>query len=167
MLKPYLPKYFSSEWSHSQFRLPPPGPASSRLPFSLSTPSHSSAQSGTAPTIEDDICTCAWIDLPRRADPAPTGAGTGPSELSDLSESQLVVITRSGGWFRIAFDAVDSDSGTTATAASAPASDRKGKGKASEGRAAPPKEGVIGLDKDSTSDCRVAEYQRYGQKDDW
>lgn len=72
MLKPYLPKYFSSEWSHSQFRLPPPAPlpsSSSRLPFSLAT----SAEPGTPPppTVEDDVCICGWIQVQKPA-PVPS-----------------------------------------------------------------------------------------------
>lgn len=161
ILKPYLPKYFSSEWSHSQFRLPAPAPAASRLPFSLSNPTNfpsqaftSSTSANAAPTIEDDICTCAWIN------PTEVEGDGLPSQTGELAGSQLVAITRSGGWFRVAFD-VEAES----------SEDRKGKGRAHETAAdrsrTAPREGAIGLDKESTSDCRVAEYQRYGQKDGW
>lgn len=164
MLKPYLPKYFSSEWSHSQFRLPAPATPPSRLPYSLSNPStypssaFSSAGTTTAtsaPTVEDDVCICAWID---------GSSNHGQNERSDPSDfrsSQLVAITRSGGWFRVAFDSEP-----------LPNADAKGKGRATEQRSGPragakATEGVIGLDKDSTSDCRVVEYRRFGQKDGW
>ncbi|GAA5879269.1 hypothetical protein JCM3774_006420 [Rhodotorula dairenensis] len=163
MLKPYLPKYFSSEWSHSQFRLPAPAPPASRLPFSLSNPSNypSSAFSATgastahaAPTVEDDVCICAWIDGLQ---------DTIMSErlAAEFRSSQLVAITRSGGWFRIAFDRESVAKG-----------DAKGKGRATEDRPGPhagtkSPDGVVGLDKDSTSDCRVVEYRRFGQKDEW
>lgn len=173
MLKPYLPKYFSSEWSHSQFRLPAPAPPASRLPYSLSNPSNypSSAFStagasaaaaaaggaGTAlPTVEDDVCICAWIDGPRDS------VGTAGSA-AGFASSQLVAITRSGGWFRIAFDREV-----------VPKGDPKGKGRATADErpgdrrvGTKPTDGVIGLDKDSTSDCRVVEYRRFGQEDEW
>ena len=164
MLKPYLPKYFSSEWSHSQFRLPAPASPPSRLPYSLLNPSNhpssafSSAGTSTAtsaPTVEDDLCICAWIDVP-----PDDGQNERPTP-SDFRSSQLVAITRSGGWFRIAFDSEPMSN-----------ADLKGKGRASEQRSGPrtgakATEGVIGLDKDSTSDCRVVEYRRFGQKDGW
>ncbi|GAA5980380.1 hypothetical protein JCM10908_001633 [Rhodotorula pacifica] len=166
MLKPYLPKYFSSEWSHSQFRLPAPAPPASRLPFSLSNPSNypstafsSSGAAGAAnaaPTVEDDVCICAWIDGNRDSARSATN-----NTASDFQSAQLVAITRSGGWFRIAFDSEPP-----------PKSDPKGKGRATDERpgsraGTKVSEGVIGLDKDSTSDCRVVEYRRFGQKDGW
>ncbi|KWU45386.1 WD40 repeat-like protein [Rhodotorula sp. JG-1b] len=149
MLKPYLPKYFSSEWSHSQFRLPAPASPPSRLPAGTSTAT-------SAPTVEDDVCICAWIDVP-----PDDGQNERSAPSSDFRSSQLVAITRSGGWFRIAFDSEPMSN-----------ADLKGKGRASEQRSGPrigakALEGVIGLDKDSTSDCRVVEYRRFGQKDGW
>lgn len=77
MMKPYLPKYFSSEWSHSQFRLPPPvplPPSSSRLPFSLATSSGSdqTGRSSSGPavlTVEDDVCVCGWIEVLKPVQP--------------------------------------------------------------------------------------------------
>lgn len=182
ILKPYLPKYFSSEWSHSQFRLPPPAPPSSRLPFSLSNPSETGR---STPTIEDDKCVCAWIEVPREGvpivqPPTPTAADVRradsesrkgkererdpakenrrhnrgssrpdppptPPPLPALVDSQIVALTHSGGWFRISLGAQPPASPTTAT----------------------PVPSSFGLGKDSTSDCRLEEYRRFGSKDGW
>lgn len=190
ILKPYLPKYFSSEWSHSQFRLPPPAPPASRLPFSLSNPSEPGR--AATPTIEDDICICTWIEVekplpPPSAIPAPSptmqrtdsresrrgkerertdsGAGAGgggkenfrrqyqqhqhrssssytpPPPPMPTKEAQIVAVTHSGGWFRISLGAQP------------------------DGTANVPS--VVGLGKDSTSDCRLEEYRRFGNKDGW
>ncbi|KAH8922452.1 WD40 repeat-like protein, partial [Atractiella rhizophila] len=59
LLKPYLPKYFSSEWSHSQFRLPPPT-SSQQASSPVATAGHRATT-----TVEDDICLCAWISVKR------------------------------------------------------------------------------------------------------
>ncbi|BGP21803.1 Phosphatidylinositol 3,5-bisphosphate-binding protein [Rhodotorula toruloides] len=239
---PYLPKYFSSEWSHSQFRLPPPAPPASRLPFSLSNPSPYPATPFTrapkgegegraAPlTVEDDVCLCAWVQVevdrekctpdPAAAPPAdPSNRRTSSSSFSaqpsralrpsshekenqrthpppsrpsnaaatsyipssplpsagqqKKTESQLVAITHSGRWYRIAFDPVMEEKGG------------KGKGKASDAGGGGPSgsstprssigaagkrasgknredSGPVGLGKDSTSDCRLVEYRRFG-----
>ncbi|GEM06484.1 SVP1-like protein 2 [Rhodotorula toruloides] len=176
LLRPYLPKYFSSEWSHSQFRLPPPAPPASRLPFSLSNPSPYPATPFTrapkgegegraAPlTVEDDVClSTSYIP----SSPLPS-AGQ-----QKKTESQLVAITHSGRWYRIAFDPVMEEKGG------------KGKGKASDAGGGGPSgsstprssigaagkrasgknredSGPVGLGKDSTSDCRLVEYRRFG-----
>ncbi|KAI5476128.1 SVP1-like protein 2 [Pseudohyphozyma bogoriensis] len=184
ILKPYLPKYFSSEWSHSQFRLPPPAPAPSRLPFSLSNPNETGR---STPTIEDDVCICSWIEvdaeptdgLPpspipaaemKRTDSRESRKGQGkerereareekdnrrnsrysrvdptppPIPQPPPKESQIVALTHSGGWFRISLGAQE--------------------GRVSGGKEAP----SFGLGKDSTSDCRLEEYRRFGSKDGW
>ncbi|KAM0756265.1 hypothetical protein T439DRAFT_283151 [Meredithblackwellia eburnea MCA 4105] len=192
ILKPYLPKYFSSQWSHSQFRLPPPAPPPSRLPFSLSN----SETGRSTPTIEDDVCICAWIEVPRNelpaqatsaAEPAAAGPVIGgdasstrkgkgregssaskenkwrqpspheahhrrtssaqpepPSPIPPTVESQIVALTHSGGWFRIS---LDGESKTPVPGAPPPPS--------------------FGLGKDSTSDCRLEEYRRFGNRDGW
>jgi len=207
ILKPYLPKYFSSEWSHSQFRLPPPAPPASRLPFSLSqaTEAGSAGPGGSrsaTPTVEDDVCICSWVevDVPETETilnkgkgkvPAP-GPGHAPRSSRDSSspgshrhasendrpgnhqrrsslrsasatsyepapppagpmkEHQIVVLTHSGGWFRISF-------GHRAGGA-------KEGGAGGEGGGAAPS---FGLGRDSTHDCRLEEYRRFGSKDGW
>ncbi|GAA6053509.1 hypothetical protein JCM3770_000301 [Rhodotorula araucariae] len=235
LLKPYLPKYFSSSWSHAQFRLPPPGPTASRLPFSLSNPGpypatpFSPARTGAGadpPTVENDICVCAWIEVDA-PDPGPdvvagdSRAGTPVPPLSGRhgstssasaararkasteqpappppprKEPQLVALTRSGGWFRIAFSPApgpSSSSGAAPAPALAPApvpvfasasASSKGKERAASsgsgsgsgsGRATPTRtaprvqEGVQGLARDATSECRLVEYRRFGGTEGW
>ncbi|GAA6035120.1 hypothetical protein JCM8097_006371 [Rhodosporidiobolus ruineniae] len=250
LLKPYLPKYFSSTWSHSQFRLPPPAPPASRLPFTLSNPgpippnplAAPSAETKKAPTVEDDVCVCCWVEVEievpvseeegrderpesgaatpvgrRSSHPSshgypsssassfrPTFAHTPSSAYSTSSQShstshsssssrlpiprarptkpkpprtvkrldhQLIAITHSGGWFRIAFD---SSSPPSASSGSTSSSERsREKGKARENPHPPPpqaqkrEEGVIGLGRDSTSDCRLVEYRKFGVRAEW
>ncbi|GAA6058579.1 hypothetical protein JCM10212_007018 [Sporobolomyces blumeae] len=239
LLKPYLPKYFSSEWSHSQFRLPASSPSGSRLP---SIPSiNSNPPVSTSPSVEDDTCLCAWVEVelsddeddedgtpssssrtatptpsshrrtsapsagPAAAHAAPTGPpgrGRGSSTSShppsissspvrgankDTSlrrqsfrssrsgvtadslaqrkrpkrtESQIVAITQSGGWFRVSLDGPDDPPSSLAASASSPS-----KGKEKEGTRKR-EEAMTGLGRDSTTSCRLVEYRRFGT-DGW
>lgn len=238
LLKPYLPKYFSSEWSHSQFRLPSPALPGSRLP-SFSIPSNNASAPALAPpTVEDDFCICTWVEvelsddeedesippnrtstpttssIPRRSSPStsqpqsqhssrPSSRGRGTSSTSShpsssssspvrgqnkepptpslhrqsfrsspqpaqtfdptplprpkRTESQLVAITQSGGWFRVSLTGgyEGENMGTG-----------KGKGKEREGVNSRGEEGVMGLGRDSTTSCRLVEYRRFGT-DGW
>ncbi|GAA5842410.1 hypothetical protein JCM9279_005375 [Rhodotorula babjevae] len=242
LLKPYLPKYFSSEWSHAQFRLPPPpgGSTASRLPFSLSnpgpypnTPFSGAGAGGTggasggeqgkaarAASVEDDVCVCAWIEVnaldeaaapgpaaapaaaapvvahgprpraqnrsssgaqqqqphPRSAAAAPSTACASPAR---RKETQLVALTRSGGWYRLAFDPLpalsSSSTSSTSTHSSSPSSSAKGKAPSrsspGSGTSTPRAErdpGVRGLARDSTGGgCRLVEYRRFGGVEGW
>jgi hypothetical protein len=76
LLKPFLPKYFSSAWSDAQFRLPPPEPQLPRtLPF-LNILAEEKRE--PALTTEDDRVLVVWT-----------------------ADGALVAITHSGGWFKI------------------------------------------------------------------
>ncbi|BGP44956.1 Phosphatidylinositol 3,5-bisphosphate-binding protein [Rhodotorula kratochvilovae] len=224
LLKPYLPKYFSSTWSHAQFRLPPPGPPASRLPFSLSnpgpypntpfSPAPAAGEQGGTPTVEDDVCVCAWIEVDapdatsddgaeRYQTPTPPQGRRGsassssaaapgtarptsaeharhsrrgsasrsaaPSELEPPAlkkEAQLIALTRSGGWFRIAFSSPPAF--PAASAASAKGKERApASGRATLTPAPRAQEGVQGLGRDATSECRLVEYRRFGGTDGW
>lgn len=210
ILKPYLPKYFSSEWSHSQFRLPPPAPPASRLPFSLSqaTEASSTAAGGSrsaTPTVEDDVCICSWIEVDgpdaepasskgkgkasaappasRASAPPRDGSSLGARRKSAESERpghqrrlsgrsaatatayepavvperkkqhQIVALTHSGGWFRISFG----HQAGAGTGKGAEGGEGRGEGGASS----------FGLGRDSTHDCRLEEYRRFGTDDGW
>ncbi|KAM0793151.1 hypothetical protein ACM66B_000626 [Microbotryomycetes sp. NB124-2] len=140
MLKPYLPKYFSSEWSHSQFRLPASGPAPSKLPnFGSLSPTGefgTGKGSSTAMSIEDDVCVCEWIKVDKSMGLDDVRAGASSQDKDDACDYQIVAITRSGGWFRIKLD-----SGGTETS---------GGNK------------VTGLSKNATRECTLEEYRRFG-----
>lgn len=139
ILKPFLPKYFSSEWSHSQFRLPAPAPPPSRLPFSHSSTVAEGLGGRSTPTVEDDVCRCAWIEYEVEVPPTTTAKGKDRvgAPVTRI-EAQIIALTNSGGWYRISLGP----------------GDRGGDS--------------FGLGRDSTSDCRLEEYRRFGgDKDGW
>ncbi|GAA6005689.1 hypothetical protein JCM10207_005296 [Rhodosporidiobolus poonsookiae] len=250
LLKPYLPKYFSSTWSHSQFRLPPPpAPPASRLPFTLANPGPippnplapppPSGERRAPSTVEDDVCICTWVDveveveiegdgpdgandlpasgratptassssrrypssssgstssrpapapsaypsfplpssrasIPRASTPSTSSASRPtprrPPRTITRTEAQLIALTHSGGWFRIAFD--PSAVANPSAASSSSSASAKGKERARDeppagGGRRPVGEQEVRLGRDSTSDCRLVEYRRFGQKDEW
>ncbi|MBW0536203.1 hypothetical protein O181_075918 [Austropuccinia psidii MF-1] len=103
LIKPYLPKYFHSTWSDGFFKLPPPASTSNRSLqnlFSLnsfkpdsSKSNHSNHQTQSAsnqiPTIENDPSLVSWV--------LSSHSINGISSI----EPQIVVVTRSGRWFRL------------------------------------------------------------------
>jgi hypothetical protein len=90
-----LPKYFESEWSYAQYRIP-----SQSSHISLSA----TAQSPTADVPDEERCVVGWIEAPI------SGDQTGKAE----SEYQLVALTYAGGWYRLSLPS----KGTAATAPS-------------------------------------------------
>ncbi|KAH0840053.1 hypothetical protein J3R83DRAFT_1020 [Lanmaoa asiatica] len=77
-----LPKYFDSEWSYAQYRIP-----TQAAHISLS--STSSVRSSHTDIAADEKCVVGWI--------------TVTSELAGVApDFQLVVLTYSGGWYRLA-----------------------------------------------------------------
>jgi len=79
-----LPKYFDSEWSYAQFRLP-----SVSTHIALSSP-----QAITTPEnlVSEEKCSVGWIRVPSEH--------LGPSGEQRL-EYQLVALTYDGGWYRL------------------------------------------------------------------
>ena len=166
VLQPYLPKYFSSEWSHAQFRLPPPAAIASRLPFSLSTATTSAGgERAATPTLEDDVCVSTWIEVEVpsgrwEAEEGEMGKGTARGEekvnrqggrdrsapLRTRTESQIVAMTHSGGWYRISLATED------------PARELSG---------TPAKSASFGSGKDSATECSLVEHRKFGAKDGW
>ncbi|KAI5119897.1 hypothetical protein M0805_003701 [Coniferiporia weirii] len=81
-----LPRYFDSEWSYAQFRIP-------------SQKAHIALSAGTSggklsDAIEDERCVVAWVKVP-----SPTVV---PPEKEPQSEYQMIALTYSGGWYRLA-----------------------------------------------------------------
>ncbi|KAI0921327.1 hypothetical protein AcW1_004662 [Taiwanofungus camphoratus] len=86
-LKPFipLPRYFGSEWSYAQYRIP-----SQESHISLST---SPSRPPTADVVDEEKCVVGWIQ-------APSDDQEDPSQGS-LTEHQLIALTYTGGWYRL------------------------------------------------------------------
>lgn len=81
-----LPKYFESEWSYAQYRIPMQSAHISLSSTSIRTP-------GRDPDVADEErCVVGWIKAPSER----PGAGT---------EYQLVALTWTGGWYRLSLPA--------------------------------------------------------------
>ncbi|THV08671.1 hypothetical protein K435DRAFT_740954 [Dendrothele bispora CBS 962.96] len=154
-----LPKYFSSEWSYAQYRIP-----SQSSHISISTTS----RSPTEDVPDEERCVVGWIRY-----------SSSMNEKSSLnnepesSEPQLIALTYSGGWYRLALPKSGSSTSPTSptkaagsharrTSTSSVSSvssglDVKGKGKEKESR-----------EKDNkASQCSLEEFRRYGRWDGW
>ena len=79
-LKPFLPKYFSSEWSYAQYRIP--------AQTAHITLHGGPAKSPTADITDEEKCVVGWIQ-------GPVDEEDGPQEY------QLVALTYTGGWYRL------------------------------------------------------------------
>ena len=146
-----LPKYFDSEWSYAQYRIP-----AQAAHISLS--STSSVRASHTDIAADEKCVVGWITI------AAELAGDAP-------EFQLVVLTYSGGWYRLALPPKGSRASSPA-AASPPKSpsvsrprtssissvaslSEKGKGKERE------------KERKGSRELVLQEYRKYGRWDGW
>ncbi|KAI0049646.1 hypothetical protein FA95DRAFT_847716 [Auriscalpium vulgare] len=156
-----LPKYFESEWSYAQFRIP-----TLTSHISLSQQTHGPVD---ADLPEEEKCTVGWIE-------APTAAGKPP-----VVEYQLIALTYTGGWYRLSLPRASSStslgahSPTPIPHSTSPPSARshtvhrarspssasftnrpdKGKGVAYE------------KEKKESRECVLLEFRRFGSWDGW
>jgi len=144
-----LPKYFDSEWSYAQYRIP-----TQAAHISLS--STSSVRSSHTDIAADEKCAVGWIKV--------------DSELAEVaSEFQLVVLTYSGGWYRLALPKVSQASHVAASPPNSPSSTRPRTSSASSVASLPEK----GKGKERERERRgnrelvLQEYRRYGRWDGW
>ncbi|KAL5530414.1 HSV2 [Sanghuangporus sanghuang] len=123
-LTPYfnLPRYFDSEWSYAQYRIP-----SQKQHIALSAAGTSGGK--LSDVVQDERCTVAWIQVPPPApEPVPPSSpatglrkgedkGKRPESVSP-PEYQMIALTYSGGWYRIALPSSPSASAAAAAATS-------------------------------------------------
>ncbi|EJD01438.1 WD40 repeat-like protein [Fomitiporia mediterranea MF3/22] len=116
-----LPRYFDSEWSYAQYRIP-----SQKTHIALSA----GTSSGRLADVQDERCTVAWVQVPPPEStlpstittPAPRkgedkGKGRQPEAAPPPPpEYQMIALTYSGGWYRIALPSSPS-ANTSATGA--------------------------------------------------
>ncbi|KAJ3810630.1 SVP1-like protein 2 [Lentinula lateritia] len=151
-LAPYipLPKYFESEWSYAQYRIPT---QSSHISLSATT----SSRSTTEDIPDEERCVVGWIGVPSESASAP-------------SEYQLIALTYTGGWYRLS---IPNTSSTISApfSSSSPPRDLHGRSPSvsstrSERGYSKGKEKAKGSHS-KASQCQLQEFRRYGRWDGW
>ena len=189
-----LPKYFSSEWSHAQYRLPTRNPHAE----TLSLGGHTDPSTG-ATSDGEEKCVVGWIEVGsdasttsaagkenitpsaskpgrrssatgqdfaggskgvRTLTPTPSSSNSSPSRGATSSgktgggevEHQLVALTYSGGWYRLALPSSASAPLATSSSSSRRESSDLGDDEEEGGEVKP---GV---------QCRLVEFRRFGQE---
>ncbi|KAG6809284.1 hypothetical protein H0H92_000817 [Tricholoma furcatifolium] len=152
-----LPKYFDSEWSYAQYRIP-----SQSSHITISAPA---ARSPTADVPDEERCVVGWIEVP----------AADELDLERVPEYQLVALTYAGGWYRLSLPR----HGTAFSRASSPANITSGlppRGSATSHRPPSVSSSVIRdkakekeHDKEGkeSRDCTLQEFRRFGRWDGW
>jgi hypothetical protein len=159
-----IPKYFESEWSYAQFRIPTQS-------AHISLTQQAAARDANPDLAEEEKCTVGWIEAPA---PHPQPAAPAPSPATDY---QLIALTYTGGWYRLALpnkkpssvpagaaqtNLTSSGSVRSGTARAPSVSSVTGGGRADKGK---------GVSRDSDRkegrDCTLLEFRRFGSWDGW
>lgn len=152
-----LPKYFESEWSYAQYRIPV---QSSHI--SLSSASRSSA----ADLPDEERCVVGWIDVSTEDKPTPTRA----------PEYQLIALTYTGGWYRLSLPPAkksSSSTGASPLAGSSPPRSaplvrpRTSSASSTISRLDKGKEKERDKKEKDTTNCILEEYRKFGRWDGW
>jgi WD repeat-containing protein 45 len=159
-----IPKYFESEWSYAQFRIPTQS-------AHISLTQQVAARDANPDLAEEEKCTVGWIE-------APTPHSTSSPAPSPVTDYQLIALTYTGGWYRLALPNKKPSSVASGTAAqtNVPSS-----GSARSGRARSPSGSSVtgtgrmdkgkGVSRDSDRkegrDCTLLEFRRFGSWDGW
>ncbi|KAJ7507683.1 SVP1-like protein 2 [Mycena galericulata] len=148
-LTPYLPlpKYFESEWSYAQYRIP--------VQSAHITLSATSSMRAPPPEVDEERCVVGWIEAP--------DVGDGPVE------HQLVALTYAGGWYRLSLPNASSSKTVGPASTSPPKSSRQRTSSGSsvlsrfdKGKEKEKKDG----EKQSRK-CVLEEFRRFGRWDGW
>ncbi|KAF9452448.1 WD40 repeat-like protein [Macrolepiota fuliginosa MF-IS2] len=97
-----LPKYFESEWSYAQYRIPV---QSSHISLSSTRPAVSSSSLSSAPVVKDtdvpdeERCVVGWVQVATEDNQQPSEGGNSSGA---FLEWQLIALTYVGGWYRLA-----------------------------------------------------------------
>jgi hypothetical protein len=159
-----IPKYFESEWSYAQFRIPTQS-------AHISLTQQAAARDANPDLAEEEKCTVGWIEAPASH---PQTAAPAPSPATDY---QLIALTYTGGWYRLALPNKKPSSVPTGTAQTNPTSSgsvRSGTARAPSvssvtggGRADKGKGVSRDSDRKEGRDCTLLEFRRFGSWDGW
>lgn len=149
-----LPRYFESEWSYAQYRIPV---QSSHISISAS-----SARSPMGDIPDEERCVVGWVETP-----IDNGTGHGPKR-----EHQLIALTYTGGWYRLSLPQYSNvaSSSTAAASGSRPPSiarPRTSSGSSVRSRSEKGKEKERDKGDKGASECVLQEFRRFGRWDGW
>lgn len=157
-----LPKYFESEWSYAQYRIP-----AQSAHISISTPP---LRSPTADVADEEKCMVGWIEAPV------PGSAEGRES---VTEYQLVALTFAGGWYRLSLPSSGSSnispgfplrniplSGSPPKSTSTPRP-RTPSNSSTINRLDKGKEKEREKEAKENRDCILQEYRRFGRWDGW
>ena len=149
-----LPKYFESEWSYAQYRIPV---QSSHISIS------GNSRSNTADVPDEERCVVGWVEVPSETDPS-------------LQVWGIIALTYSGGWYRLSLPAYATSSQSSTATPSPLSSSPPRLGPMSQPRTSSPSS-VAGRDKGKekerdrerkdSRECILREFRRFGRWDGW
>jgi len=159
-----IPKYFESEWSYAQFRIPTQS-------AHISLTQQAAARDANPDLAEEEKCTVGWIEAP--TDPHSTAAAPPPAPVY-----QLIALTYTGGWYRLALPSKkpSSATGTVQTNVTSSGLVRSGRARSPSGSSVTgggrvdKGKGVSSRDSDRKEggrDCTLMEFRRFGSWDGW
>lgn len=162
-----IPKYFESEWSYAQFRIPTQS-------AHISLTQQAAARDANPDLAEEEKCTVGWIEAPQTTPPH-SAIAAPPS----APEYQLIALTFTGGWYRLALPnkkPSSAASGAAHTNVSSSGSVRSGRPRSPSGSTVAgggrgdKGKGISSRDsdrKDGGRDCTLMEFRRFGSWDGW
>lgn len=150
-----LPKYFESEWSYAQYRIPV---QSSHISLSANP----AVQSPVLDPPDEERCVVGWIQY----------RGTKNGNEKPASEYQLIALTYTGGWYRLSLPRHGDLLKGSGTSSSPPkhfftSGTRTSSGSSFSGRTDKGKEKETDKEGRSRTDCVLEEFRRYGRWDGW
>lgn len=156
-----LPKYFDSEWSYAQYRIP--------VQSSHISLSSSSSRSPTADVPDEERCVVGWVTVTNDSNPS-----RGPAV-----EHQLIALTYAGGWYRLSLPNTRTSTNIPLTTPSVvPMSGsppklismprpRSSSGSSAIARFDKGKEKDREKEGKESRECVLQEYRRFGRWDGW
>ncbi|KAH9482816.1 WD repeat domain phosphoinositide-interacting protein 3 [Psilocybe cubensis] len=160
-----LPKYFESEWSYAQYRIPV---QSSHISIS------STSRSSGVDLPEEERCVVGWIQVSSEEAANPSTTSSSPLEY------QLIVLTFTGGWYRLSLPKLTGTSNpppgrhppsSSSSSSFKPKHASQSKSISGSSATARPDKGKERArgdsDKKESRNCILQEYRRFGRWDGW
>jgi len=170
-----IPKYFESEWSYAQFRIPTQS-------AHISLTQQAAARDANPDLAEEEKCTVGWIQAPILPSTTSTTSVTAQAATAAAPppppEYQLIALTYTGGWYRLALPNKKTPSAVAGAAhsnVSSTGSVRSGRARSPSGssvagggvRADKGKSASSSRDSEGGRDCTLMEFRRFGSWDGW